>query len=222
MILFLGEEVFHYSYMKFNFNSVLLAASLVLGGVNASAQSGYKPSVENQQNRAWFESAKLGVFIHWGVYSLLGDGEWVMNNQNFDVKEYALLPKFFNPIAYDAKAWAQLIKRSGAQYVTFTSRHHDGFSMWDSPVNPYNVVQATPFKRDVLKELVEACRAEGLKVMFYYSLLDWKRNDYLPVGKTGKGVTGRDTSQADWSAYISFMKARLTELLTNQIVRAHV
>lgn len=179
------------------------------------AQQGYTPSKSNLENRKWFEDSRFGIFIHWGVYSILGDGEWVMNNQNFAVDEYALLPKFFNPVNFDAKQWAKLFKASGGRYVNFTSRHHDSFSMWDSKVSDYNIVDATPFKRDVTKELVEACRAEGLKVMFYYSLLDWKRDDYLPYGKTGKGVIGRDSTKGDWDSYINFMKAQLTELLTN-------
>lgn len=178
------------------------------------AQEIYIPSASNLENRKWFEESRFGVFIHWGVYSVLGDGEWVMNNQNFGLDEYSLLPKFFNPLDFNAKKWAKLFKDSGAKYVTFTSRHHDGFSMWDSEVSDYNIVKASPFKRDVVKELAQACREEGLKVMFYYSLLDWKRDDYLPAGKTGKGVIGRDSTAADWNSYIDFMKSQLTELLT--------
>lgn len=180
-----------------------------------SAQEAYLPSKANLENRKWFEESRFGVFVHWGVYSILGDGEWVMNNQNFGLQEYGLLPGFFNPIDFDAKKWAKLYKESGAKYVTFTARHHDGFSMWRSKQSDYNIVDATPFKRDVIKELVKACRKEGLKVMFYYSLLDWKRADYLPAGKTGRGVIGRDSTKADWDKYIEFMKSQLTELLTN-------
>jgi len=180
-----------------------------------SAQNNYVPSKENLENRTWFEQSRLGVFIHWGVYSVMGDGEWVMNNQNMGLEEYGLLPKFFNPVDFDAQAWANLFKASGAKYITFTSRHHDGFSIWDSKVSDYNIVKATPFKRDIVKELVEACRAEGIKVMFYYSLLDWKRDDYLPYGRTGRGIAGRDTTKANWDGYIQFMKDQLTELLTN-------
>ncbi|TJZ63454.1 alpha-L-fucosidase [Sphingobacterium olei] len=189
---------------------------LVLVSMNSvSAQQNYVPSSENLKNRAWFEDSRFGVFIHWGVYSVLGDGEWVMNNQNFGLNEYRLLPDFFYPIAFDAANWAKLFKDSGAKYITFTSRHHDGFSMWNSQVSDYNIVKATPFKRDIVKELVEACREEGIKVMFYYSLLDWSRDDYLPTGKTGKGIIGRDSTQGNWDSYIQFMKDQLTELLTN-------
>ncbi|MCA5003551.1 alpha-L-fucosidase [Sphingobacterium bovistauri] len=198
--------------MKKYFSICLL---LSIFAFTVKAQEKYVPSASNLENRKWFEKSRLGIFIHWGVYSILGDGEWVMNNQNFGIEEYALLPKFFNPIEFDAKEWAKSFKASGAKYITFTSRHHDGFSMWHTKISNYNIVEATPFKRDVIKELIEACRAEGLKVMFYYSLLDWKRNDYLPTGKTGKGVIGRDSTQANWDSYISFMKNQLTELLTN-------
>lgn len=190
---------------------ILLSQSFFL----SQAQEKYIPTQANLDNRAWFEASRFGVFIHWGVYSILGDGEWVMNNQNFALDEYSLLPSFFNPIDFDAKQWAKLFKQSGAKYITFTSRHHDGFSMWNSKASEYNIVKATPFKRDIIKELVDACRAEDIKIMFYYSLLDWKRDDYLPTGKVGKGIVGRDSTKGNWDSYIAFMKSQLTELLTD-------
>lgn len=197
-----------------NMKALALILCLLMGMTGVNAQK-YTPSASNLANRTWFEQAKLGVFVHWGIYSVLGDGEWVMNNQKIGLDEYALLTKFFNPIDFDAKQWAKLFKASGAQYVTFTSRHHDGFSMWHSKTSDYNVVEATPFKRDIIKELTDACRAEGLKVMFYYSLLDWHRDDYHPTGRTGKGIIGRDSTKGDWDSYIHFMKSQLTELLTD-------
>jgi len=192
--------------------SLVLFIGLVTYGYG---QQHYQPSPENLKNREWFEQSRFGVFIHWGVYSVLGDGEWVMNNQNISLEEYALLPKFFNPIAFNANEWAKLFKQAGAKYITFTTRHHDGFAMWDSQTSEYNIVKKSPFKRDIVKELVTACRAEGIKVMFYYSLLDWNRNDYLPAGKTGRGIAGRDSTKGDWNHYVQFMKNQLTELLTS-------
>ena len=200
--------------MRFT-KGIAFALLLLCSVLTVNAQDKYVPTQENLEKRKWFEASRLGVFIHWGVYSLLGNGEWVMNNQNIGLDEYGLLPSFFNPIDFDAKEWAALIKSSGAKYVTFTTRHHDGFSMWDSKVSDYNIVQATPFKRDIVKELVEACREQGIGVMFYYSLLDWKRDDYLPYGRTGRGIPGRDTSRGDWDSYVQFMKDQLTELLTD-------
>ncbi|OOG17738.1 alpha-L-fucosidase [Sphingobacterium sp. CZ-UAM] len=195
---------------------VICSLALLIGSLSSGySQQQYQPSPENLKNREWFEQSRFGVFIHWGVYSVLGDGEWVMNNQNISLDEYALLPKFFNPISFDAKEWAKLFKQAGAKYITFTTRHHDGFAMWNSQTSDYNIVKKSPFKRDIVKELVAACHAEGIKVMFYYSLLDWKRDDYLPAGKTGGGIAGRDSTKGDWNHYVQFMKSQLTELLTS-------
>lgn len=203
--------------------SFCLAASLMAGAQdhhdtqeNRSGSTGivnYTPSTENLAARAWFEEARLGLFIHWGVYSVLGDGEWVMNNQNISKKNYEKLPKLFNPTAFDARAWVQMAKDAGMKYITITSRHHDSFSMFDSKVTDYDIVDATPFKRDVLAELAEACREADIKLFFYYSLLDWNRDDYYPRGRTGNGIAGREPG--NWDDYIAFMKAQLTELLTN-------
>ena len=173
----------------------------------------YKPSKENLEARKWFEDAKFGLFIHWGVYSILGDGEWVMNNQNISIKEYEKLPKFFNPTKYDPEKWVLMAKEAGMKYITITSRHHDGFSMFNSKASSYNIVEKTPYGKDVLKMLAEACRKHDIKLFFYYSQLDWYRDDYFPRGRTGNGIKGR--GEGKWEDYINFMKAQLTELLTN-------
>lgn len=181
---------------------------------SANAQEGYQPTKENLEARKWFEEAKFGMFIHWGVYSVLGDGEWVMNNQNMAIESYEKLPEFFNPIKFDAEEWVKLAKDAGMKYITVTTRHHDGFSMFDTKASDYNIVERTPFKRDVIKELADACRKEGIKLFFYYSLLDWRHEDYYPRGSTGNGISDR-TTDGNWENYIAFMKTQLTELLTN-------
>ncbi|NJB72665.1 alpha-L-fucosidase [Saonia flava] len=173
----------------------------------------YVPTKENLEARQWFQEAKFGLFIHWGVYSQLGDGEWVMNNQNIPIDAYEKLPSFFNPIAYDAEEWVKMAKDAGMKYITITSRHHDGFSMFDSQVTDYNIVKKTPYGKDVLKQLAEACRKADIKLFFYYSLLDWHNDDYFPRGRTGTEIDGR--KEGTWEKYIAFMKAQLTELLTN-------
>ncbi len=178
------------------------------------AQKNYIPSKENLEARKWFQEAKFGLFIHWGVYSILGDGEWVMNNQNIAIDEYEKLPAFFNPIDFDAEAWVKMAKDAGMKYITITSRHHDGFSMFDSKATDYTIVKKTPYQKDILKPLAEACKKEGIKLFFYYSLLDWHDDNYFPRGRTGTGIPGRSDS-GDWDKYIAFMKAQLTELLTN-------
>ena len=184
---------------------------IVFTGMFSNAQ--YQPSKENLEARKWFQDAKFGLFIHWGVYSVLGDGEWVMNNQNISVKEYEKLPKFFNPTKYDAEEWVLMAKNAGMKYITITSRHHDGFSMFDSKVSDYNIVKKTPYGKDILMMLANACRKHDIKLFFYYSQLDWNRDDYFPRGRTGAGIEGR--GEGKWEDYIDFMKAQLTELLTN-------
>lgn len=187
---------------------------VLLLSIQSSGQEDYTPSQENLIAREWFEDAKFGMFIHWGVYSLLGDGEWVMNNQNISIENYEKLSAFFNPVEFDPEQWVKIAKSAGMKYITITSRHHDGFSMFDSAANDYNIVDATPYKKDVLKELASACEKEGIKLFFYYSLLDWHNDDYYPRGRTGKGIEGR-SDDGNWNAYINFMKSQLTELLTN-------
>jgi alpha-L-fucosidase len=179
----------------------------------ANAQTNYTPSAENLKARKWFDSARFGMFIHWGASSVLGDAEWVMNNKNIRVDEYKRLLKIFNPVYFDANKWVTTAKNAGMQYITFITRHHDGFSNWDTKQSDWKITN-TPYGKDLLKKLADECHKQGIKLFVYYSLLDWFRSDYqYETGSTGKG-TGR-TQKSDWKSYISFMKAQLTELLTN-------
>ena len=190
----------------------LFAALLLLVGAKAVAQEAYVPTAENLKVRQEFADSKFGIFIHWGIYSMFAQGEWYMTNANLDNKEYAKAASAFYPIQFDAKEWVSAIKAAGAKYICFTSRHHDGFSMWDTEQSDYNIVDATPFGRDVIKELADECHRQGIKLHFYYSHIDWTRDDY-PAGRTGRG-TGKDLSKADWASYYAFMNRQLTELLT--------
>ena len=176
------------------------------------AQSPQVPA-ERLAARTWFRDAKFGMFIHWGVYSQLGAGEWVMQNRGITADSYEWLASAFNPVRFDAREWVVLAKRAGVRYITITSRHHDGFSMFATKATRYNIVDWTPFHRDPLKELAEECRRQGLKLFFYYSQLDWHHPDYWPRGNTGH-ATGRPES-GDWNRYLDFMDQQLTELLTN-------
>ena len=185
---------------------------LILFSINLYSQN-YIPSEKNLEARKWFSDAKFGLFVHWGVYSILGDGEWVMNNQNISIEEYEKLPSFFNPIEYNPREWVKTAKSAGMKYITITSRHHDGFSMFDTKANNYDIIDSSPYKRDILKMLAEECRKEGIKLFFYYSLLDWHNDDYFPRGRTGNDIPGRN--EGNWENYIEFMKIQLTELLTN-------
>ncbi|WP_299666625.1 alpha-L-fucosidase [uncultured Polaribacter sp.] len=171
----------------------------------------YTPTKENLEARKDFQDMKFGMFVHWGIYSVLGDGEWVMFQQKIKYPTYKRLADFFNPQAFNAREWVAAAKSAGMKYITVTTRHHDSFSMFDTEASDYNIVDATPYGKDPMKELAEACKAEGLQLNFYYSLLDWAREDY---GFGQKIVDGKPVD-ADWDSYIKFMKTQLTELLTN-------
>lgn len=186
---------------------------LLFFSANLFAQTTYKPSPGNLEARKWFADAKFGLFIHWGPFSILGDGEWVMNNRNISVKNYTRLMDFFNPTSFDAHAWVSLAKQSGMKYITLITRHHDGFSMWDTKYSDFNIMNS-PYHKDIVKMIADECHQQGIKLFLYYSILDWRRDDYSwTTGRTGKG-TGR-TVQGDWKNYIQFMENQLTELLTN-------
>lgn len=191
----------------------LLAAALLLQVSAFSQNKDYTPSDENLEARQWFGDAKFGLFIHWGPFSIPGDGEWVMNNRNITVKNYTRLMNFFNPIEFDASAWVKMAKDAGMQYITLITRHHDGFSMWNTKYSDFNIMNS-PYKKDIVKMMADECHRQGIKLFLYYSLLDWRRDDYSwTTGRTGKG-SGR-TVQGKWEDYIQFMKNQLTELLTN-------
>jgi len=186
----------------------------VLSGVpRLSAQTPYVPSQENLAARARFREARFGMFIHWGIYSLLQDGEWVMNNRGITVAEYETLAPQFNPVKFDAAEWVRLAQDAGMKYITITSKHHDGFAMFDSRVSDWDIVDRTPYKRDVLKALADEARGRGVTLFFYHSQLDWHHPDYWPRGQTGQR-TGRP-EQGDWYRYLDYMDAQLRELLTN-------
>ncbi|MDB5140564.1 MAG: alpha-L-fucosidase [Mucilaginibacter sp.] len=183
---------------------------LLLYCINVNAQSTYTPTADNLATRENFQDMKFGLFIHWGIYSILGDGEWVMHNEKIPYNNYKRLADFFNPQAFNAKEWVAFAKRAGMKYITITSRHHDGFSMFGTKASPYNIVDATPYHKDPLMELAKECQKEGIELHFYYSLLDWGRPDYAFGSPFVNGVPVK----GDWNSYINFMKAQLTELIT--------
>jgi alpha-L-fucosidase len=186
---------------------------LLIIALSANAQTGYTPSPENLKSREWFQDARFGLFIHWGVYSVLQDGEWVMNTRAIDKQTYQKLPDFFNPISYNPKEWVAMAKAAGMKYITITSKHHDGFAMFDSKLTDWDIVDRTPYKKDVIKMLAEECRKEGIKLFFYHSQLDWYQENYYPRGNTG--ITAGRPQSGDWYKYLDYMDGQLKELLTN-------
>jgi alpha-L-fucosidase len=191
--------------------TVLLVSALV--SAHSTAQTGAAVPAERMAARQWFQDAKFGMFIHWGVYSQLSQGEWVMQDRSIQVPQYEWLASAFNPVKFNAREWVSLARAAGMRYITITARHHDGFSMFATKASRYNIVDWTPYARDPLKELAEECRRQGVRLFFYYSQLDWHHPDYFPRGRTGL-TTGRPES-GDWSRYLDFMDAQLTELLSN-------
>ena len=175
-----------------------------------SAQQAVPP--ERLAAREWFREAGFGVFIHWGVYSKLAAGEWVMHQRKMTTDQYQPLAARFNPVEYDPAEWVALFKRAGANYITITSKHHDGFAMWDSKATDWDIVDATPYGKDTLEPLAEECKKQGLKLFFYHSHLDWTHPDYYPRGKTGRH-SGRP-DEGDFNRYLDFMDAQLAELLS--------
>ena len=179
----------------------------------AMGQETYSPSKENIEMREWFQNARFGMFIHWGVYSILGDGEWVMNNQDIPVERYELLPDFFNPQDFNAEEIVSLAKEAGMKYITITTKHHDGFAMYNSKISDYNIVKATPYGKDILRMLEQECKKQGIKLFAYYSQLDWHHKDYYPLGWTGR-KTGRPES-GNWETYLEYQDAQIKELAEN-------
>jgi alpha-L-fucosidase len=173
----------------------------------------YSPSPENLKAREVFSNDRFGLFIHWGPFSIPGAGEWVMNNRNITAKNYKRLEDFFNPIEFNAAEWVSMAKNAGMKYITLITRHHDGFSMWDTKYSDFNIMH-TPYKKDVVKLMADECHKQGIQLFLYYSLLDWGREDYPhETGRTGQGA-GRK-GKGDYASYLQFMKNQLTELLTN-------
>lgn len=180
-----------------------------------------RPGARTDPRLDWWRDARFGMFIHWGLYAIPagfwkgeaipGIGEWIMLRARIPVAEYEKLAAEFNPVKFDAAAWVSLAKRAGQQYLVITSKHHDGFCLFDSAVTDYDIVDATPFRRDVLKELAEECRKQGIKLGFYYSQTqDWHHPD-------GDGNDwDYDEAQKDFDGYIrNYVAPQVRELLTN-------
>ncbi len=167
----------------------------------------------NSDTRRSFEDAKLGLFFHWGIYSVLGKGERAMDQDKVPISEYAKLLPRFNPTRFDAIAWVKFARSAGAKYITITAKHHDGFCLFASRLTDYDVADRTPYHADPLKALADACHQEKIPLFFYYSLLDWHHPDYFPLGKTGH-FAGR-ADKGDFKRYVDYYQGQIRELCTN-------
>ncbi len=201
--------------------TILAVIGVMVAGLAGCAQPAKESDMEQagwspQQKR--FSDAKFGLFIHWGIYSVLGgewngksySGEWIMEQAGIPAAEYEKIAGRFNPVKFDAAQWVKIAKDAGMKYITITSKHHDGFAMYDSNVSDYDIVDRTPYKKDVLKMLADECAKQNMPLFFYYSQLDWHHPDYFPRGQTGHKA-GRPNS-GDFSKYIDYMNAQIAEL----------
>ena len=189
-------------------NKALLIAACAVSVWTLRAD--YAPEQWNLEARQKFADQRFGIFIHWGLYSNYAQGEWYLQQAKLDEKAYSRMMYGFCPSKFDAKEWVRVFKNAGAKYVTITSRHHDGFSLWPTKVDDGYNIALTPFRRDILGELAAACREEGLQLNFYYSLMDWHRKDY-PAGGTARAVLGNQ--KGDYKSYKKFMMDQITELI---------
>jgi alpha-L-fucosidase len=189
-----------------------LAGLVALSGVPKAET----PS-EFAKRTQWWREAKFGMFIHWGVYavpaSARGGAEWYLHGSQVQVKDYEKLAAQFNPVRFDAAKWVRTAKQAGMKYIVITSKHHDGFCMFDTKLTDWSIVRATPFKRDPLKELAAECRKQGVRLCFYHSIMDWHHPDYLPRRPWENDT--RPATGASLDRYIDYMKGQLRELLTN-------
>ena len=205
-----------------------ILSGLAGGCVSARvAEPEYAAAVEqaartHEQRIAWWREARLGMFIHWGLYSIAADdwpgvphgrySEWLMS-RGVPHEDYrrALTPRF-HPRAYDPAAWAALAREAGMEYVVFTTKHHDGFSLWDTQASDYNAVDNTPYARDALAPYADAMRAAGLRVGFYYAILDWYHPDYVPRREGNDSRPPADPQV--FGRYLDFVEKQVRELLT--------
>lgn len=188
-------------------------------GIEAEMRPVKKETEQEKEKRmAWWREARFGLFIHWGLYAIpAGEwkgetrhAEWILTTAQIPVKEYEKFAPRFNPVKFDPEKWVKTAKDAGMKYIVITSKHHDGFCLFDSEKTDYDVMDATPFKRDIMKELADECHKQGIKICWYHSIMDWHHPDYLPR----RNWETRSDEGADFNRYVEYMKGQVKELLT--------
>ena len=208
--------------------SLAIGAFFAISGLAQSTQTPRPYDAAREKRLEWFRDVKYGMFIHWGLYAIpagewrgqrsLGLGEWIMNRSKIPVRDYEQLAGQFNPTKYDPEAWVQLAQDAGMKYIVITAKHHDGFALFKSAVSGYNVVDATPYKRDILKALADACARRGMRLGFYYSQSqDWHEKD--GAGNTWDFGPDQDPAGKELKNYDAYLRGKaepqVKELLTN-------
>ncbi|MGH9825809.1 MAG: alpha-L-fucosidase, partial [Blastocatellia bacterium] len=199
-------------------------------GKSASGQTVAQPAetkAQRDRRMRWWREARFGMFIHWGLYAVpageyhgqrpRATAEWIMATANIPRAEYEKFLPEFDPVRFNAAEWVSVAKNAGMKYLVITSKHHEGFSMFDSKVSKYNIVDATPYHHDPMKDLSAECKKQGIKFCFYYSIMDWHHPSQY-VDKPGKDPTAGDGDNKihpeQKAEYIKYMKAQLRELVT--------
>ena len=192
--------------------------------VSVLGAPGGKKALSKDKRMEWWNEARFGMFIHWGLYAVPagewkgekvpGIGEWIMERAKIPVSEYEPLAGQFNPVKFDAEQWVQIAKNAGMKYIVITSKHHDGFCLWDTKYTDYDVVDATPFKRDILGELAAECRKQGIRLCFYHSIMDWHHPDAQAPFYPAYNDTSKTNPNFD--RYVEYyLKGQLKELVHN-------
>jgi alpha-L-fucosidase len=198
----------------------VLAIALCTGFVALQGAPGAGRAADPPDPRLdWWREARFGLFIHWGLYAVpAGEwngrtqyGEWIRHTAKIPIGEYDKFRERFNPTRFDPDQWVRLAKAAGMKYIVITSKHHDGFGLFDSGQTDWDVM-STPYGRDILKQLAAACQREGIRLCFYYSIMDWHHPDYMP--RRDWEEASRPAAGADFERYVQYMKAQLKELLT--------
>jgi alpha-L-fucosidase len=188
--------------------------TLVLG----LALTGCLPEKEKTDRMDWWREARFGMFIHWGLYAIpagewngeKGYGEWIRTSAQIPLEQYEQFLGQFNPVRFNPEEWVRIAKDAGMKYIVITSKHHDGFCLWDSRLTDWDIM-STPYGKDILKQLQLACEKEGIRLCFYHSIMDWHHPDYLP---RREWENDRTAEGADFSRYVAYLKGQLQELST--------
>lgn len=223
-------KIINNRYNKFNMKyliQIITVCMLLTSPVFAADKSDVK-KLPDDQRMEWWRDASFGMFIHWGLYSIpggtykgdtcKGGAEWIMNKLHIPVKEYEQFAGQFNPVKFNADQWVSIAKDAGMKYIVLTTKHHEGFCMWDSKITDYDIMDASPFKRDIVKELSEACKKQGIKFCVYYSIVDWHHPQAQALLFPNYNAGQKDSTawNPEFPKYFeNYLKPQVKELLTN-------
>ncbi|MGE4490230.1 MAG: alpha-L-fucosidase, partial [Kiritimatiellales bacterium] len=203
----------------------LILAGVVFCGIFPALHA--ETTEQRNMRMEWWRAARFGLFVHWGVYSVpAGEyegktvekySEWIMDKARIPRVEYEKFAADFNPQSFDADAWVRMAKYAGMKYIVITTKHHDGFCMFDAPNSDYDIVDATPCKKDILREISDACDRHGLKFCTYYSIMDWHHPSQLPSEVEDGRPVWSPTRMADGqkAEYVCYMKEQLQALVVD-------